>query len=72
VALAWFANTSVPHFVGNAVGIAMPILVIGIIASMRGSTTAFFIALAAAFLLYGAKVFLDVASKMRAAAKEPP
>jgi hypothetical protein len=52
--------------------IAMPMLVIGVIASMRGSTTAFFIALAAAFLLYGAKVFLDVASKMRAAAKEPP
>jgi hypothetical protein len=49
--------------------IAIPMLIVGVLASMRGSITALCIALAAALMLYGARIFLSVASKMREAAK---
>jgi hypothetical protein len=50
------------------VAIAVPTLVLGVVGAVGGSVTAFFIALAAALMLYGASVFLKAAANMGAAA----
>ena len=52
------------------IAIAAPMLVPGVVGAARESVTAFSIALAAAFMLYGASLFLKAAANMSAAADE--
>lgn len=50
--------------------VAVPMLIVGVGAATQGNITAFLIALAAMVVLYGARMSLKAARKMRAAASE--